>query len=189
MIREPQTHVIMGGYLWDINYECTACLDILVMLADEELQDRAKAIALIKMFYVDWEEITMDLQEEAIDHAIAFLSIGGEEKEEEDEEENTPKKPRLVDWDKDQDLYINPINKAYGKDLRISKDMHFWTFMSYYREIGECLFTQVTAIREKLATNKKLEKHEKEFYSRNRKMIDINYHMDDDSPDWLKDYC
>ena len=40
-------------------------------------------------------------------------------------------------------------------------------------EIGECLFSQVVNIRQKKATNKKLEKWEKEFYNANKEIIDL----------------
>jgi len=45
--------------------------------------------------------------------------------------------------------------------------------LSYYMEIGDCLFAQVVAIRDKKARGKPLDKQEREFYRRNRKMVDL----------------
>jgi len=51
--------------------------------------------------------------------------------------------------------------------------LHWWTFFSYYMEIGEGLFSQVVSIRSKKAQHKKLEKYEQEFYRENKKLVDI----------------
>lgn len=70
-------------------------------------------------------------------------------------------------------MIIAPINRIAGCEVRALEYLHWWTFMSYYREIGDCLFSQVVSIRDKKARGKTLEKQEKEFYRRNRDLIDL----------------
>ena len=40
-------------------------------------------------------------------------------------------------------------------------------------EIGDCLFAQIVRIREKKAKRKPLDKSDKEFYKRNRHLVDM----------------
>ncbi len=52
--------------------------------------------------------------------------------------------------------------------------LHWWTFIAAYMEIGnDCSIAQIVSIRDKLARGKKLEKHEREWYRRNRELVDI----------------
>ena len=51
--------------------------------------------------------------------------------------------------------------------------MHWWTFLGYFSEIGEGLFSQVINIRTKKSKGKKLEKWEREFYNEHKEMIDL----------------
>jgi hypothetical protein len=58
-------------------------------------------------------------------------------------------------------------------EIRSGEYMHWWTFLSYFFEIGDCLFAQVVRIRDKLARNKKLEKAERDWLKHNRHLVDI----------------
>ncbi len=51
--------------------------------------------------------------------------------------------------------------------------MHWWTFIGYYMGIGESVFSEVINIRSKNQKHKKLEKNEKEFYSKNKDLVDL----------------
>lgn len=51
--------------------------------------------------------------------------------------------------------------------------LHWWTFLSAYMGIGDCLFAQVVRIRDIKARGKKMDKQDREFYRRNRDLIDI----------------
>ena len=51
--------------------------------------------------------------------------------------------------------------------------MHWWTFFGLYMEIGESTFSTVVSIRDKKRRGKKLEKWEREFYSKNKALIDL----------------
>ena len=65
-------------------------------------------------------------------------------------------------------------NRTAGYEVRAVEYMHWWTFLSLYQEMSsECTFAQILHIRDKLAHGKKLEKEEREWYNRNRSMIDL----------------
>lgn len=76
-------------------------------------------------------------------------------------------------------MFIAPVNRIAGCEVRALKYLHWWSFISYYREIGDCLFAQVVAIRDKKARGKALDKQEKEFYRRNRDMVDLRTNYSD----------
>ena len=46
--------------------------------------------------------------------------------------------------------------------------LHWWTFLGYFMEITDGVFSQVLGIRTKKAKHKKLDKWEQEFYSKNK---------------------
>lgn len=58
-------------------------------------------------------------------------------------------------------------------EVRDVEYMHWWTFIGYFSEIGDCLFAQIVNVRQKLATGKTLNKDEREFYRKNRKLVDL----------------
>ena len=64
--------------------------------------------------------------------------------------------------------------------------MHWWTFVSFYYEIGDCMFAQIVNIRSKQAKGTKLEKHEREFYNANREAIDLRQGITDAERQFLK---
>ena len=68
-----------------------------------------------------------------------------------------------MDWEQDAALLFPAVNKAAGFEVRTCPYMHWWTFMSYYMEIGESLFASVINIRLKKSKGKKLEKEAQEF--------------------------
>lgn len=82
-------------------------------------------------------------------------------------------KPRLIDWEQDAPVIVPAINKVCGKDVRSVKYMHWWTFLGYYMEIGECTLATIVSIRDKKRRGKKLEKWEQEYYRNNKKLIDL----------------
>ena len=80
---------------------------------------------------------------------------------------------KLMDWEQDEQMIFSAVNHVAGKELRTEKYIHWWTFLGYFDEIKEGLFSTVLSIRQKKRKNKKLEKWEKEFYRENKELIDI----------------
>ena len=78
-----------------------------------------------------------------------------------------------MDWEQDESIIFSAINKVAGCETREKEYIHWWTFLGYFSEIGEGLFSTVINIRQKKNKGKKLEKYEQEFYRSNKQLIDL----------------
>lgn len=133
---------------------------------DPELSDQEKAQTMMECIYEDYEGISYDDWQVAYDKAVWFLDGG-------DNTSNKESSKKLVDWEQDEQLIFSAVNKTAGHETRMVEYMHWWTFLGYMRETGECLFNTVVNIRQKKNKHKKLEKYEEEFYRENKSLIDI----------------
>ena len=73
-----------------------------------------------------------------------------------------------MDWEQDESIMFPAINKVAGFETRSAEYIHWWTFLGYYMEISDGIYSQVLALRMKRAKGKKLEKWEREFWSTNK---------------------
>lgn len=173
----PKT-VSVGGKNVPIRSDYRAAIDICAALNDPELTDRDRAEVAVKIFYPKWEEITD--YDEAVERLLWFLSVGLEQ-------EQRRNQPKLMDWEQDFPLVIAPVNRVAGRDVRNVPYLHWWTFIGFYMEIGDCMFSTVVHIRDKLRKHQRLEKWEREFYDSNRELVDFrSSHLTDDEDAFLK---
>lgn len=154
--------VTIGGRDYSIRTDYRAVLDIITALNDPELTDADKAAIALGIFYE--EEIPEDA-EEAINKCFWFISCG-------DDKPSDRPAPKLVDWEKDFRWIASPINHMVGKDIR-SIPMHWWTFVGYYYEIGDCTFAQIVRIRSARAKGKKLDKSDREWLRQNAELVNL----------------
>lgn len=171
MIYDLPTNLDVCGKKIKIRSDFRAILDILVALNDPNLNSKEKAIVLLQIMYVDYQDIT-DYQE-AINKAIWFIDCGNDYS-------NKKPKPIIMDWEQDFPLIVAPINRILGYECRHADYLHWWSFISAYYEIGECSYANVVNIRNKKRKNKKLEKWEREFYADNRELVDLKKKLSDD---------
>ena len=157
--------VWINGREYEIRSDYRAILDILIALRDPDMDDETKAAVMLMIFYPNWKELRKEDIAEAQQKAVEFIDCGYKD-------DGKPH-PQLVDWEQDASLIIPAVNKAAHMEVRSVQYMHWWTFFSFYMEIGESLFSNVINIRSKKAKHKKLEKYEREFYNENRAIIDI----------------
>ena len=162
---ELPTSLVIGGVGYSIRSDYRAVLDILIALNDNELDERDKSYVMLKIMYEKCEEIPPEHWEEALQKASEFIDCG--------QRDDGKKHPKTVDWEQDANIIIPAVNKVAHTEIRAVPYMHWWTFMSYYMEIGESLFASVINIRLKKNKGKKLEKHEQEFYKENKAIIDF----------------
>lgn len=141
---------------------------------DDELTQGEKTIVMLDLLYVDdWTEF-ID-RDEAVRQAIWFIDWG---KKYTEKQENSP---RLMDWEQDYNLICSAVNnKVNTIDVRLLKYMHWWTFLGYFSDRGECQFSTVTNIRDKLNKGKKLDASEKEILRENRDMIILKTKANED---------
>lgn len=164
--------VEIDGTEFDIRYDYRIILDIFEALNDPELDNQERAFAVLYMFYLDFDSIPD--YSKAVKELFRFINGG---KLEEDKKKIT----RLVDWEQDYQYIIAPVNRVLGYEIRsVEYDpetntggVHWWTFLSAYTEIGDCLFAQIVRIRDKKAKGKKLDKADQEFYKKNKDIVEI----------------
>ena len=173
----PKTAEI-NGKEWDIRSDYRAALDIITVMNDPELDDQERGMIVMTIFYPDFQDMNPSDYQEAIDYVYWF--IGGGETDTEQQ-----KKPRLIDWEQDFPLIVSPVNRVIGYEIRSTDYLHWWSFLSAYYEIGDCLFSQVVGIRSKKAKHKKLDKSDEEFYRANRKLIDFQQVYTQDEQDLM----
>ncbi len=136
---------------------------------DPELDEQEKVLCMIECLYQDPDSIPFEDYQEANDKACWFLEGGG--KQTDNSYHQQAKK--VMDWEHDEKILFSAINKVAGYETRSVDYLHLWTFLGYFNEIGECLFTTVVNIRSKKNKGKKLEKHEQEFYRENKALVDL----------------
>lgn len=151
-------------------------LDVIAALNDDELDNDKKIRAALFIFYED--VFAIENLEEAAKKMMCFINDG----EEEDKEDF---RPPIMDWQQDFKLMVAPINRALGFEIRSVPYLHWWTFLSGYKEIGKGTFQTVIAIRDKRRKGQKLEKWESDFYKENRKLVDLPLKLTSEQLDYL----
>nr|DAN06956.1 MAG TPA: hypothetical protein [Caudoviricetes sp.] len=166
VIYSLPTSVEVNGTEYTIQSDYRAVLDILTALSDGDLDEQDKAEAALTIFYPEFSSMPASDYQEALNQCFRFIDHGQGAK-------TQGKQPAVMSWEQDFDMIISPVNRIAGCEVRSLPYLHWWSFLSYYMEIGDCLFAQVVAIRDKKARGKPLDKQEREFYRRNRKMVDL----------------
>lgn len=157
----PKT-LTVAGEEYKIRTDFRVALMIFEAYNDPDLSQTDKAFVCLNCLY---EMPPQDIPS-ALEQAAWFLDGGDKIKLKE-----LPIK--TIDWEQDESLLFPPINKAAGGEVREREYMHWWTFLGYFSEIGECLYSQVLNIRQKRARGKRLEKWETEFFNSHKEMIII----------------
>lgn len=184
-----QKSVELGGVKYDIRSDYTVILSIIEAINDFELNGKEKSYVLLDMFYPDFEEIPEIYYQEAIDKCLEFIS---------GENLNTKKKkePKLVSWEQDFDLIASAVNKVVGYEIRDTDydyekntgGLHWKTFLGAYQSVGDCTFAQVVRIRDKKARGKQLDKQDREWYKRNRDLVDFKHEYSTAEKDLFKEW-
>lgn len=161
----PKSFEIDGkGYA--IRWDFRAALEIIAALSDPELNDQERAIAALVIFYPDFDNMPPSSYAAAANLCLWFLNGGTEER-------GRAPKPKLMDWEQDFPLIVGPISKIFGADIRGMESLHWWSFLTAYMEIGDCLFAHVVSIRAKRAKGVKLSKEDRVFYRENQDLIEL----------------
>lgn len=168
------TSVNIGGREYPIRTDYRPILDIITALNDPDLSDLDRTVVALGIFYVD--EIPED-SEAAVRECLRFIAGGSEQPA-------GKTAPKLVDWEKDFKWIVSPINRMLGQDVR-SLQMHWWTFLGYYYEIGECTFSQIVKIRSAKIYGRKLDKSDQEWLRKNADLVYIDQKTTQEEDDLL----
>ena len=156
----PKTAVI-GGKTYPICTDYRQILEIFAWMQKEELPEFLRWQIALALFYE--EEIPDEAFQEAAEYFRRFISCG-------EAEEGNPG-PVLLDWEHDAQDIVADINKTAGVEIRGLPYLHWWTFMGWFRGIGEGNLSTLLSVRDKLRRGKKLEKWEQEYCHRNRSRV------------------
>lgn len=158
------TSLEINGVDYPIRSDFRAILDILIAANDPDASPEEQQEIMFRIIYPGWEAIPASAYHEACQKAVEFIDYAVTDKR---------PKPRTMDWQQDAPLIIPAVNKVAGKEIRAMEYLHWWTFLGYFMEIDEGIFSQVLAIRQKKARRKKLEKWEKEFERNNSELVKL----------------
>lgn len=175
------TSAVINGVEYDIRSDYRAILDIMSVMGDSSIDDKERAFVSLSIFYPDVESIPQNDMQEALDYCMWFVGGGSDEKP-------SGKKPKVMDWKQDFPLIVSPVNKVLGYEIRAVDYLHWWTFLSAYQEIGDCLFAHVVSVRKKKKRGQKLDKSDQQFYRDNRSLIDLKIEMTNEEQNILNEW-
>ena len=170
MIGQLPTTITINGTDWAIRSDFRVALLIFQAFGDPELNDPEKCEIMLDCLYEDSDMLPVDDLVEAQHKALLYLDGVSDEATAGNQKKDGRK---MLDWVQDEQMIFSAVNKVAGCEVRSLEYMHWWTFLGYFYEIGEGLFSNVLHIRQKRMSGKKLEKHEIEFYRKNKDIIDL----------------
>lgn len=177
MIYDLPTSVEIAGEQFKIRSDYRCILDIICALNDPELTKQDKIYISLAIFYEEMPPV--ESMETAIKECFKFIDGGSES------EKSGAKKPKVMDWEQDFQYICAAINQKINSEIRSISYLHWWTFLGYYMDIGDCTFSQIVSIRRKRLKGKKLEKYEEEFYRENADMINLKNRYTPDEDDFI----
>ena len=177
MMYDLPTSLNVCGVDYEIRSDYRAALDVLAVFAAADLTNEQKALAALDIFYPDFLKMPDEHIPEAVKQMTWFLDCG-------DDGDNR-KRPKLMDWEQDFQYIVAPINRVVGHEVRAMPYFHWWSFVSAYYEIGDCLFANIVRIRSLKAKGKTLDKSDREFYRENRRLVDLKKPMTEEENDTI----
>lgn len=151
--------VMVNGVSRSIRTHFRDILNIIAAFNDPELEKEEKVYVTLVILYKDFDGLPEEDYEAAFKAAMEFIDHGIKD---------DSKSPRVMDWDQDESIMFPAINKVAGFETRSGRYIHWWTFMGYYMEISEGVFSDVISLRMKKAKGKPLEKWEREYWNANK---------------------
>lgn len=156
----PQTAAI-GGVEYPLATDYRDVLEVIDYLNDPEKPEYLRWQIAVALFF-DCEEFPEEHLQEAMEYLAVFISCG---------DISSAPGPKLMDWEQDAQIIVADVNKVAGTEIRALPYLHWWTFLSYFRAIGEGQLLNLVSIREKLRSSKKLEPWEREYYQKNPERV------------------
>lgn len=138
-------------------------LTILLAFNDPLLDDEEKSFVFMSVLFPDFPNIETEHVESLYKQGLEFIDAGVPKGRDSSEP--------LVYWEQDAPLIFAAINKNVKTEIRNMEYLHWWTFLGYFMEIGESLFSTVLGVRQKKAKNEKLDEGEKKFLRENDHLV------------------
>lgn len=165
MLGQLPKSLEVNGKSYEIKPDYRNILRIISAFNATELSDTEKMYICLRRLYVNFFDMPADDYVAAYEQATIFIEC---------QVRADKPGPKIVDWDRDEQMIFAAVNKVAGAEVRAVEYMHWWTFLGYFQSIDrDDIWGFVLTIRQKRAKHKKLEKYEQEFYSANRSLIDV----------------
>lgn len=163
MLGQLPTTLDVNGTQWAVRPSYLNVFRIFSVFEADELTDQEKSLVFLRRMYVDFPSISPADYAAAYEAAMRFIEAG---------EHKAKPSPRVIYWEKDEQMLFAAVNAAAGCEVRNQPDMHWWTFLGHFQNIdAEGTYGTILRIRTKRKKHKKLEKYEKEFYQANTELI------------------
>lgn len=159
------TSLDVNGQSYRIRTDFRDILNILAAFEDPELQPEEKMFVCLRVLYEDCETIPEEDMGAAYTAAIQFIDAGM------DSEGGSG--PKTMDWEQDAPILFPAVNHVAGYETRSVEYLHWWTFVGFFMEIRESVYSTVLHVRAKKAKGKKMEKWEKDFWNANKKLCTL----------------
>ena len=166
---ELPREINVGGKDYAINADFRDILEVISYLNQNTWDSVYVAVAL---FYNSYETIQVHEYTEAVNKMLLFINCG-------EEADNQPA-VRLIDWEQDKLAIVSDINKVAGCEVRALPFCHWWTFISWFNGIGDGQLSTIVAIRNKIRKGQALSAWERQYYSNNRRKIDLKQKYTED---------
>lgn len=168
MIGDLPRRLEVNGRKYSIRTDYRDILKILAAFSDPELEDSEKVYVCLLILFMDFKHMRRDDMEAAFAAAVRFIDGGAEPGK-----KKRPS-PRTMDWEQDEGLLFPAINKVAGREVRSLKYVHWWTFLGWFMEISEGVYSSVLSLRQKkYVKRKKLEKWEQEYWDANKDICEL----------------
>lgn len=156
------TSATIGVVVYQIHADFRDILNIFRYMDDPDRPEYIRWRIAIALFYEG--EIPQEYFQEAMEYLADFIACGNRD---------SKPGPKLLDWEQDAQVIVADVNKVAGSEIRAVPFLHWWTFVSYFNAIGEGQLSTLVSIRDKLRRGKPLEKWEKEYYRKNKEIVDL----------------
>lgn len=150
----------VNGCDYTIRSDFRDILKIICAFNDPDLRQEEKVYICLFILFEDFEIIPRGDYGAAFSAALNFIDYGMKDTD--------AKSPRIMDWEQDENIMFPAVNKVAGFETRTAEYIHWWTFMGYYMEISEGVFSHVLSMRSKKAKHKRLDKWEQEYWNANK---------------------
>lgn len=165
MIGVLQNTIKCDGRDYAIRTDYRIALRCMVAFQDLDVPEWAKWEIMLRLLIIDYDKV-IDT-DTAIKECVFYLNASREEPKQ-------MSKAKLYDWEQDEQMIFSAVNAVANREVRDpDKTYHWWTFLGWFNEIGESMFSTIISIRNKRNKHKKLDKNEEQFYRENKDIIDI----------------
>ncbi|MBQ4197958.1 MAG: hypothetical protein II659_08970 [Bacteroidales bacterium] len=166
-----------------IRWEYTAILDAISALNDPDLEKNERLYDALFIIYENFEYFKPEDLQSAWDAAYEFINgdVGDDSRSD----------VKTIDFEQDYKIMIPAINKVAGREIRGEEGIHWWTFIGWLMELGDCTYSTVLTIRTKQNKGKKLESYERDFYNANKNIVDIKPRLskeEKEQEEWLNNF-